>query len=112
MSAAIVIYLSIRIAVGILSKIFDAITKNSAIGGLDRLLGFVFGAAKGALLIGVVFAIYSVVVIIPGVETITSSILESSSLGEPVYNYVSELVSQYIGNIDFNSIIQGALGII
>ncbi|PKK95795.1 MAG: hypothetical protein CVV59_01860 [Tenericutes bacterium HGW-Tenericutes-4] len=106
--AAVLIYIVIRIAIGILSKIFDAITKNPAIGGLDRLLGLAFGAAKGALLIAVIFAVYSVLVVIPGVEQATSSILDASTLGKPIYNIVSEFVVNQIGQIDFNAIIQGA----
>jgi|LGVF01.2.fsa_nt_gb uncharacterized membrane protein required for colicin V production len=106
--SALIIYIAIRIAVGILTKIFDAITKNSAIGGLDRLLGLVFGAAKGALLIGVIFAVYSVVVIIPGVELATSNILDSSIIGKPVYEIVSQFVVDRVGQIDFNAIIQSA----
>jgi uncharacterized membrane protein required for colicin V production len=106
--AAIVVYIAIRIAIGILSKIFDAITKNPAIGGLDRLLGLAFGAVKGALLIAIIFGVYSVVVVIPGVETATSSFLDNSLIGKEIYNIVSEFVVETIGQIDFNALIQGA----
>jgi uncharacterized membrane protein required for colicin V production len=107
-TATIAVYIAIRIAVAILSRIFDAITKSPAIGGLDRLLGLAFGAVKGAFIIAVVFAVYSVIVIVPGVESATSSILDGSTIGKPVYDMVSEFVVNYIGDIDFNAIIQGA----
>ncbi|MGD9901458.1 MAG: CvpA family protein [Spirochaetales bacterium] len=104
--AAVLIFIAIRIVVAILSKVFDAITKNAAIGGLDRLLGLALGAAKGALVIAVMFAIYSVVSVVPGVEAATSSIIDGSVIGKPVYDYVSEFVVSQIGQIDFNAIIQ------
>lgn len=106
--AALIVYIAIRIVIGILSKVFDAITKNPAIGGLDRLLGLAFGAAKGALLIAVLFAVYSVLVVIPGVEQATSAILDASKIGKPIYDIVAEFVANQIGQIDFNAIIQGA----
>lgn len=108
--AAIAVYIAIRIAVGILSKIFDAITKNPAIGGLDHLLGLVFGAAKGALLIIVIFAIYSTfLAAIPLISNAVSPILDGSMIGNEIYNQVSEFIANQIGQIDFNAIIQGLL---
>ena len=104
--AAILIFIAIRIAVAILSKVFDAITKNAAIGGLDRLLGLVLGAAKGALLIAILFVVYSIIVVVPGVESVTSWFIDNAVIGKPVYDYVSEFVVSQIGQIDFNSIIQ------
>jgi uncharacterized membrane protein required for colicin V production len=106
--AAVLIYIGIRIVIGILSKIFDAITKNPAIGGLDRLLGLVFGAAKGALVIGVMFAIYSLVAAVPVIEQATSSLLDASTIAKPIFEIVAEFVTTQIAQIDFNAIIQGA----
>lgn len=107
--SAVAIYIAIRIAVGILSKIFDAITKNPAIGGLDRLLGLAFGAAKGALVIVVVFAAYCVLsVVLDPIIPAISNLIDTSFIGKPVYDIVSEFITNQIGQIDFNALIQGA----
>jgi len=108
--SAILIYLAIRIAIGILSKVFDAITKNPAIGGLDRLLGLVFGAAKGALLIAVLFAVYPAVAVVPGVQNIVSPLIDSSVIAKPIYTFVSEFVATYLNQIDFSSLFASVLG--
>jgi len=108
--ATIVIYLAIRIAIGILSKVFDAITKNPAIGGLDRLLGLVFGAAKGALLIAVIFAIYPAVAVVPGVQNIVSPLIDTSVIAKPIYTFVSEFVATYLNQIDFTTLFASVIG--
>ena len=55
--AGIVAFLLIKLAVFLLSKLFDALKKNHAFGGLDKILGFVFGLAKGALLVCIAMGI-------------------------------------------------------
>lgn len=106
--AAVAIFIAIRIVIAILSKIFDAITQNSAIGGLDRLLGLVFGAAKGALVVAVLFAILSVVIILPGVENLITPLIDEAVIGEPIFNYVLDFIETQLATIDFNALIQGA----
>ena len=85
--AAVVLFIALKIAVFLLSKLFDALTKHRAINGIDRTLGLVFGLAKGALLVciglGVAYLVAS--------STIEGWV-ENSTVTKWVYKYVTEFV--------------------
>jgi membrane protein required for colicin V production len=50
------------IVVAIFTPLFAGAVKNSALGGIDQGLGFLFGAARGILLVIVAFIAYDMVV--------------------------------------------------
>ncbi|MBO7508310.1 MAG: CvpA family protein, partial [Clostridia bacterium] len=56
--AAVAVFIALKIAILLLSKLFNALTKNHAISGLDRTLGMLFGFAKGALLVTLVLGVF------------------------------------------------------
>lgn len=97
----IVMFILIRIAVLILSKIFDAITKKSALSGLDRLLGGVFGFCKGALMVTVILSImYTISPIFPQID----GWIQDSSFTNWLYSYVNELVNWLVNTVDWKSL--------
>ena len=108
-TVALALYILIRIAVGILSRIFDAITKNSAIGGLDRLLGLAFGAIKGAAIIAVLMGLVIAISLIPGINTVLDSYIKDSQIGEPIFNYILDFVTSQLDRIDLSELLQNAL---
>ncbi|TCL09810.1 membrane protein required for colicin V production [Shimia isoporae] len=46
------------IVVSFFTPVFSSIVQRSALGGVDQALGFLFGAARGALLVAVAFFVY------------------------------------------------------
>jgi membrane protein required for colicin V production len=50
------------IVVAIFTPLFAGAVKNSALGGIDQGLGFLFGAARGLLLVLVAFVAYDMIV--------------------------------------------------
>jgi membrane protein required for colicin V production len=44
------------------TPLFSTIVQRSALGGVDQALGFLFGVARGILLVAVAFFVYQVVV--------------------------------------------------
>ena len=50
------------IVVSLFTPLFSALVQRSILGGLDQGLGFIFGVARGILLVAIAFFVYSVVV--------------------------------------------------
>ena len=107
-TATLIIFIGIKVAVAILGKIFDAVSSSKAIGGVDRLLGLLFGAAKGGLYISIGFAFLSLIVVLPGGEPILNNLISGSSIGQSWYLFVHEQVSELLNVIDFNEMIYNA----
>ena len=96
-ASAVVLFIIIKIIVWLLSRLFDAITKNRVVNGLDRLLGFVFGLLKGALFVAIVFGVLSVVC--ASVSVVADwflPLLESSPISKWAYGYVAEFVNNIL----------------
>lgn len=50
------------IVVSLFTPLFSSVVQRSALGGLDQALGFLFGVARGILLIAIAFFVYGTVV--------------------------------------------------
>jgi len=50
------------IIVSLFTPLFSSLVKRSVLGGLDQGLGFVFGVARGVLLVAIAFFVYSTVI--------------------------------------------------
>ncbi len=46
------------VVASLFTPLFSSVVQRSALGGIDQALGFVFGVARGALLVGVAFLVY------------------------------------------------------
>lgn len=55
------------------TPLFSTIVQRSALGGLDQALGFLFGVARGILLVAVAFFVYEVVITAQDVPMIDDS---------------------------------------
>ncbi|MEL7091649.1 MAG: CvpA family protein [Pseudomonadota bacterium] len=50
------------IVVSLFTPLFSAIVQRSALGGIDQGLGFLFGVARGVLLVAIAFFVYDTVI--------------------------------------------------
>lgn len=57
----------------IFTPLFSTAIQNSAIGGVDQVLGFLFGVARGVLLVAVAFIVYDRVVVGDAVASVDNS---------------------------------------
>lgn len=97
---AIVMFILIRIAVALLSKLFNAITSKKAIGWIDRLLGTALGLLKGAIIVtGVLSLIYALSPIIP----IFDEWIANSGFTNWIYGYVNQFINWIISSINWQS---------
>ena len=85
--AAVVMFILLRIALLLLSRLFNALSKNKAVSGLDKTLGLVFGLLKGAIIISLVLGIFYLV----ANETVNGWI-EGSTVTKWVYNYICQFI--------------------
>lgn len=89
--ATIVVFILLKIAVLLLSKLFDALTKNRAIGGLDRALGLIFGLVKASLIICVALAVFYIIA-----NSTVQGWIDNSTVTKWIYQYVTELVDTLV----------------
>ena len=100
--AAVIIFIALKIAVLLLSKLFDAITKARAIGGLDRTLGMLFGFAKGALLVTLTLGVFYLIA-----NSTIQGWIDNSTVTKFIYKYVTELVEWVVHKYDLPAFITG-----
>ena len=91
-ASVILVFILIKLVIWLLAKLFDSATSNSsALSGLNRLLGLVFGAAKGLVFVGIGLAIASLVGSVAFTEQINTEI-QKNQITSFVYNYVDNWV--------------------
>lgn len=90
----LIVFILIKVAVWLLAKLFDSVTANStALSGMNRLLGLVFGAVKGFAIVLIVLGLTAIVSIyVTPVGTKVNNFLENSSITMKTYNYIEEWV--------------------
>lgn len=89
----VVLYFLIRFILYLLSRLFDVITQNKAVDGLDRVLGFLLGAVKGAVMLFVCFGIiYIVSTLLPSVGGSIEYYIEMNPICQSFYNWTRDIV--------------------
>lgn len=96
--AAIVVFILLKIAVLLLAKLFDALTKNRAIGGLDRAMGLIFGLVKASVLICVTLAVFYIVA-----NSTVQGWIDNSVVTKWLYQYVTEAVDTIVHKFNLPS---------
>jgi membrane protein required for colicin V production len=72
-AAFAVVFALALVVVGFFTPLLSSAVHNSALGGVDRGLGFLFGAARGVLLVAVAFLVYDRVVVNEGIPMVEQS---------------------------------------
>ena len=102
----ILAFIVIKLVIHFLAKVFDSLKKKSlAFSGLDRLLGLAMGVLKGLIIIAIVCVIVSLIQTIPAVANALDTVFEGSSIGKPLYDFITTHVNGYLNTIDFNTIL-------
>lgn len=96
-ASAIVLFILIKIGLSLISRFFDNITRTRTLGGLNKLLGFVFGAAKGATIVLVFIILTICASFIPKVnKKIYPMIQEQTYITKVAYNTTDKIVDKYV----------------
>lgn len=94
--AGIVLFILVKLIVFIVGKIFDTGQGNNAISGVDKVLGFVFGVAKGAVSVVVIYTVLSVVCLISPLSNQVTEVENNTTIFKATYEPYSEIVQNFV----------------
>ncbi len=100
--SGILVFIVLIIVIALLSRLFDNIARTRILGGLNKVLGLIFGVLKAACVIVVLNGILVGLSLIPAVNnTITPLIQDNTHIEKVIYNKTDEFVGKYIieGNV-------------
>ena len=100
--SGILVFIVLIIVIALLSRLFDNIARTRILGGLNKVLGLIFGVLKAACVIVVLNGILVGLSLIPAVnDTITPLIQDNTHIEKVIYNKTDEFVGKYIieGNV-------------
>ena len=91
----VIVFLAIKLAVSILAKLFESITNASpTISGINRVLGMVFGAIKGGVVVFALFALCSLVAQVPFIGTPVYDAVSNAKISGGIFKFVDEMVEK------------------
>lgn len=101
--SGVITFLVVKIGIWLLAKLFDSVVESSSIGsGLNKVLGGLFGLARGGVMVVAILLICSLLCG-SGVSVISSPIqtaIDESKVTHYVYRYVSDFAENQIVKLD------------
>ena len=95
--AGILVFIILKIAVALLSKLFKNIEQTKILGGLNKVLGLVLGFLKASLIIVIVNVILVALSLVPAInKTITPLIQDNTHVERVIYNTTDKLFGKYV----------------
>ena len=105
--AGIIVFVLVKLAIWLLAKLFDGVTKNSSIAsGLNRVLGLIFGFVQGGFVVCVLLALCS---IITGTQVVGNTIdnaIDKAPTTKWVYKYVDDFTEDQLSKIDMKEFLK------
>ncbi len=95
--SAILVFIVLKIVIALLSRLFDNIARTKILGGLNKILGLIFGVLKAGCMVVIFNAILVALSLIPAVNnTMTPLIQDNTNVERVIYNKTDELVGKYL----------------
>lgn len=95
--SGILVFIVLKIAVALLNKLFDHMSKTKIIGGLNRFLGFVLGLLRGALIVIVINLILVGLSLVPIINKFSTPIIkENTYVEKTIYKTTDKLFGKYV----------------
>ncbi len=95
--AGVIAFVLIRIILKILEKLSDKLTEVKIFGAIDKVLGFIFGLAKGLVYSAAVVLVASVVgYFIPSIDGKIDGIVSETKAFQKYYDYLNYEIVEYI----------------
>jgi membrane protein required for colicin V production len=105
-----VVFAVALIIASVITPLFSSIVQRSALGGVDQGLGFVFGVARGVLLIAIAYFVYDTVMSAQSIDMIDNSrsarifaqVSDSVAQQEPeqALGWITARYEQLVGNCE------------
>jgi len=108
--SGIILFIFIRSIIGLLKKLFTSLTeKSKALGGINKILGFVLGAVKGGALVLLTLAVCSIITSlgIPGITDTINSAIAETKVTSFAYGIVDEFIEGKVNDKTFDEIVNG-----
>lgn len=100
----VVATLLIRIAVMILNATIGKIAKGKVFGKFNRLLGFIFGIAKGGIYVVILMCIVTVASLFPTVDSTVKPYMESTTITKFAYEKVNNFVLEKLSGFSIEDL--------
>ena len=95
--AGVLVFVVLMIVVKLLSKLFDKIASTKILGGLNKILGLVFGLLKGGCTIIIGNCILIVLSLVPAINGFLTPIIQDNThIERAIYNTTDKYVEEYI----------------
>lgn len=95
--SAILVFIVLKIAVALLTKLFDSMAKTKIIGGLNRFLGLVLGLLKGCMIVVIINVVMVCLTLMPAVNKIITPLIQDNTYVEKVvYNTTDKVFGKYV----------------
>lgn len=108
--AIIVVWILIKVAIWLLSKLFDSATSNhTALSGMNRILGLLFGLVKGAVIVLACLSLVFCAKVLPFVGDKLDAPIRESSFTSKIYVHVGEFIGDKLED-RIDGIISGLVG--
>lgn len=94
--AGILLFIIIKIALSFISRLFDNISRTRVLGGLNKILGFAFGALQGATIVVTFVVITICVSFVPKLnQKIYPLVQDDTKVVKVIYNTTDRLIDKY-----------------
>ncbi len=105
--AGIIVFILFKLAIWLLAKLFDGVTKKSTIAsGLNKIFGLFFGLIKGAFIAVVLLVICSILSNTQILGNEIDNTINKSTTTKWVFKYVDEATEKYFSKIDMDKFLQ------
>lgn len=95
--AGVLVFIVLKIAIALLSKLFKNIEQTKILGGLNKILGLTLGLLKAGLIILVVNVVFVALSLVPAVnKTITPIIQDNTHVEKVIYNTTDKYFGKYV----------------
>lgn len=105
-ASVVIVFVLIKLVLYILSRMFESIVQNSpTVSGINKVLGMIFGAIKGGVMVLVLLALSTLLCQLPFIGTPIYNSIQGTMITKGVYNVVEDFVENNLTKDKVESII-------
>lgn len=92
-ASVVILFIIIKLAIYIVGKMFEAVIKSSpTVSGINRVLGMIFGAIKGGVMVLITLALCTLLCQLPFIGKPVYDAIQETTITKGVYNVVEDFV--------------------
>ena len=92
-ASVVILFIIIKLAIYIIGKMFEAVIKSSpTVSGINRVLGMIFGAIKGGVMVLITLALCTLLCQLPFIGNTVYDAIQDTTITKGIYNVVEDFV--------------------